>query len=277
MTSLCVLNRFKPGSLRMRPFPHVIIHNALRNGVYKELSSSYPSDKKIIAINRWRSGTTPGLNKRVDACAKDVKSGRHKIPSIWKEFVEYHTSEDFYNRFRDVFEPAIERHYPDLLKSLDRERPPLTGTRFHLDDTRPLSLDCQIGINTACPIERSVIGPHVDDPVELYAGLLYFKRPGDAARGGNLEICRWKRFAHRRFDPQSPHLAIKSRVKRVGEIEYAPNTLVFFLNTIDSVHSVSPRSTSSTSRRLVNIIGEVYNIRKEGLFERQCLTSGRPN
>jgi hypothetical protein len=254
----------------MQPFPHIVIHNALRKKVYKELSNSYPADKKIIKINAWRTGV-PGQNKRVDLCAKDIKTGSQNIPNIWVDFVNYHTSEAFYHRFRDVFEHAIKKYYPDLLKTLDSMPSPLVGTRFHDNDSKPLSLDCQIGINTACPIERSVIGPHVDDPVELYAGLLYFKRPNDTAKGGNLEICRWKRFARPRFEPQMPQLAIQSHVKRVATIEYAPNTLVFFLNTLDSVHSVTPRSASTVSRRLVNIIGEVYNMKEKGLFDRRKL------
>ena len=267
MEKLCVLNRCKPDSLRMQPFPHLVIHNALKKRIYTELADSYPSDKKIIKINSWRTGA-PGKNKRVDICAKDVKSGCHKIPSIWQDFVEYHTSDAFYCRFRDVFAVALRKYYPDLLETLESMPSPLVGTRFHPDDSRPLSLDCQIGINTICPIERSVIGPHVDDPVELYAGLLYFKRPNDAAMGGDLEICRWKRLARPRFDTAMPHLAINSHTRKVATVKYAPNTLVFFLNTLDSVHSVTPRSASTVSRRLVNIIGEVYNIKARGLFER---------
>lgn len=219
-------------------------------------------------MNAWRTGV-PGQNQRVDICAKDIKSKPHNIPNIWTDFVEYHTSEDFYYRFRDVFELAIKKYYPDLLQMLDSMPSPLVGTRFHDNDSKPLSLDCQIGINTACLKEKSVIGPHVDDPVELYAGLLYFKRPNDIAKGGNLEICRWKKFARPRFDPQIPQLAIESRIKRVTTIEYAPNTLILFLNTINSVHSVTPRSASTVSRRLVNILGEIYNIKEKGLFERK--------
>ena len=48
--------------------------------------------------------------------------------------------------------------------------------------------------------------------------------------------------------------------------KYEANTFIMFLNTLDSIHGVTPREPSLKSRRLVNIIGEAYNLKPEGLF-----------
>ena len=61
-----------------------------------------------------------------------------------------------------------------------------------------MSTDCQIGINSPVSQASTVKGPHVDNRVELYAGLFYMRTDEDDSRGGSLEI----------FRPKDPNMKI---------------------------------------------------------------------
>lgn len=143
-------------------------------------------------------------------------------------------------------------------------------------DNSDIQLDCQIGINSPCRCKSVVKGPHIDNLSEIYAGLFYMKQNIDNGTGGDLlmydtqksyinqdefiknnpfikinKIIDGKPFVeHRGFDDK--------KIKLVNTINYDRNTFVLFLSTINSIHSVSPRSKNKVSRRLVNIIGESY-------------------
>ncbi len=251
----------------MEPFPHLIIKDCLESDVYNELSRTYPSDSLIADLNIERVPSGLSLqNFRNDISAAKAISSRDRIPQLWQDFIDYHTSKEFFVEMLHFFGSSIYRYYPWLPRIVGNLREAGTGIRFDpATDKQPFSLDCQVGINTPSTVKSSVIEAHTDSPKELYAGLLYFKQPSDNANGGDLEIYRWKSSKHRRFDQ---NLADKSLLHKIDICKYQPNTLFFFLNTIDSVHAVTPREPSQVSRRLVNIIGEVYNSVPFGLYTR---------
>ncbi len=118
------------------------------------------------------------------------------------------------------------------------------------------------------PLERPgrVLGPHLDNPLELFAGLLYLRRSGDESTGGDLQLQTW-RSRRRRLNGK---MRIEDElVDTVSTVAYEPNTFVLFPNLPVSIHAVTPRSASPLSRRLVNIIGEVYPCLPSGLFSRE--------
>jgi hypothetical protein len=65
----------------------------------------------------------------------------------------------------------------------------MTSALRHTEDaTTSVAIDCSIGINT--PVKEkgtTVRGPHHDDPMELWAGLLYMRHDKDISTGGDLE------------------------------------------------------------------------------------------
>ena len=95
--------------------------------------------------------------------------------------------------------------------------------------------------------------PHVDQSKELFACLFYFKKPEDTGSDGGLNIYRsidsnqWGKGRN----------AVVDDIKVLDHIPYARNTLVCFLNTINSLHGVTPRENPKTIRRYVNIDGHV--------------------
>ena len=124
------------------------------------------------------------------------------------------------------------------------------GVRF--ENKNHFNLDCQFVINTPTSGETKVIEPHLDNPVEFYAGLLYMKDNDDDSEGGNLTTYTFK---------DKPSFYGKSRVREekvnlIEEIEYKKNRLVMFLNSPYSIHGVTKRSKTSFYRKYINIIGE---------------------
>ena len=97
--------------------------------------------------------------------------------------------------------------------------------------------------------------PHVDQSKELFACLFYFKKPEDKGEDGGLNIYRntagkqWRRVTGREAVPED--------IKAVDHIPYKRNTMVCFLNSVDSLHGVTPRNNPSHIRRYVNIDGHI--------------------
>ena len=265
-SSYSVLQNADKALLVKKPFPHIVIRNCLDQELYEKLESSYPSDELIANANlhRFPSGLK-SENARTDISASVALEKKDLLPEIWLKFIEYHTSIDFFKEVINLFKKDIDKYYPKIKPLLSRISSSDIGIRFDKLDTKPISLDCQIGINTPSSKASSVIEEHTDSVEELYAGLLYFRRNNDKAKGGDLNLYEWKDKKNKKYKG----FTIPSNlVRKVGTIEYQPNTLVLFLNTIDSIHSVSVRQPSKVSRRLVNIIGEVYNFYPEGLYKK---------
>jgi hypothetical protein len=97
--------------------------------------------------------------------------------------------------------------------------------------------------------------PHIDNPVEIYAGLLYMRLPEDESTGGNFtihevtgEITEVNKTLGRQVE-DSLHKSVK-------QVPYVANSFCMFLNVKDSVHSVTPRIKPQHRRQSINIIGE---------------------
>ncbi len=263
-----ILSRARPDDLRREPFPHLVIHGALPESYFRELEDSYPSDALIVENDFYRAGTLEGAtpNERYQiSSAQALEKGL--LAPVWTDFVAYHTSVAFYREFLELFGEAIRETYPRLENELGcRLGDCRIGVRRRDDERADVVLDCQVGINTAPIVPGRVLGPHLDSPVELFAGLLYVRRPGDDGTGGDLQLQAW-RSRKRRLQGK---LRIEDAlVETVGTVAYEPNTFVLFLNSPRSIHAVTPRSLTPHSRRLVNVIGEVYPRLPAGLFSRE--------
>ena len=171
-----------------------------------------------------------------------------EIPNIWREFIDFHTSFSFLEDFYSIFNNSIRKLYPKSRGKLPNNKN--TGIRF--TGNHYFNLDCQFVINTPTKGKTSVIEPHLDNPKEFYAALLYMRNKDDNSTGGNLVSYRFK---------DKPIFYGKSRVKNknvieLEEIEYKSNRLVLFINTLNSIHGVSKRNLTTHYRKYINIIGE---------------------
>jgi hypothetical protein len=225
----------RPTKVELDPFPHMVIPNALPEHIYLELLRTRPSYEWIV------NGREEGSNKRLDVAAKECLE--RGVPAIWEEFIKYHVSNDFWLEVKEIFGDYIRLMYPNLYMSglMDTEPGIRRATK------KPFFLDCNIGLNTPCLEKSSVRGPHIDNPVELFAGLFYMGTGG----GGNLVI-------NRLIKP--PHFYGKMEIKEdcveyVKEVPYKHNMFIVLLNSPLSVHSVTLRD-SLEPRNLINVIGE---------------------
>jgi hypothetical protein len=207
----------------------------------------------------------------------------HRHPHLelgaWRDFVCYHTSQEFLDEVMNKLGSIIRVAYPALETALRKKRadaPTRAGVR-HLSDTGAvcdIALDCQIGVNSPVSIEgTSVIGPHVDNPKELCAGLFYLRDQSDDSEGGGLTLYRWN-------DPRTIHFFDKRYidprlVSPRRTIAYRPNRFVWLLNSLDGIHGVTAKQPSPHPRRLCNIIAEVYPTMPR-LFEVEPYQAKRP-
>lgn len=224
-------------------YPYLIIDDALPPNLYNKLNDNFPSYKKIIGQNDYKENFAYRYN--ANNSLKDPE-----ITKEWKEFIKFHTSYEFLEEFYDVFGKEIKKIYNVEKEKLFNKDS--IGVRF--EKKNHFNLDCQFVINTPTSGETSVIEPHLDNPVEFYAALLYMKDDNDNSSGGNLTTYSFK---------DKPSFYGKSRVRRekinlIEEIEYKKNRLVMFLNSPYSLHGVSQRSKTNYYRKYINIIGE-YN------------------
>ena len=236
-----VLNNYKNGKYSKDPFPYIIIDNALPTDYYNELDTAFPSYKKIINGRQYFQNFAYRKNSAETLTDKE-------IPNIWKEFIRYHTSYFFVKELYNVFGEDIVKQYPPMKNNYVQNHH--CGIRYL--EKKDFNLDTQFVINTPVEYESTVIEPHLDNPVEFFAGLLYMRNHDDDSNGGNLCTYKFKK---------DPIFYGKSRVKNkyvklIEEIEYKSNRLVLFINTLHSLHGVTNKKSSKHYRKYINIIGE---------------------
>jgi len=274
-----ILERVRREDIRMRPFPHVVVRDALPADYYAKLAATYPSLESIAGTGELPSNTAYRLS------TADVVASR-TIDPLWREFFAYHSSPAFFAEFLAGWGDLVERLYPKIPaafgKPLREFAPETRQPGAHREDENykaDITLDTQFAMNSPVKTVSSVRGPHVDRGLKLFAATLYFRLPEDEAPGGDLELYE---FADPRFrlDPDKPmeydfvkrgpynelDVVPESWVRLVDTIPYDANVLVFWINTPYSLHGVTPRGITDVPRRYVNFVGECFSGPKHGFF-----------
>jgi hypothetical protein len=256
--SISVLQRATRADVRRDPFPHIVIEKALPDQLVEALIEEYPS-LEVMDVDPSESNT------RWSYPAEFV-AGSPAISETWKQVIAYHASPAFFHELVDVFGAEILRAYPQRFQSLEQ----LTGSRVGIREKDSFAdhdflLDAQISGNTAVREESSVKTTHVDSNRKLFSGLFYLRHPEDDSIGGDLTIARFKpglsRWEwRRRFDGV---FVPEELVEAVKTVRYERNTLVIFLNTLDSMHGVTVREPTPHLRLFMNLVCEVH----EPLFD----------
>ena len=207
-------------------------------------------------------------NIRLQISSKEFLSNSLFTKSIWHDFIIYHSSKEFFLDLFEIFFEDMEKIYPDIVKIVENEKnnSNFLGLREKENNENYIFVsDCQPGINTPTNFKSSVRDSHVDNPVELLAGLFYLKDEEDKTIGGDLEIMenieRKPLLFHNKAEVYN-----KSDLKVFKLIKYQKNKVVFFINTKNSIHRVTPRESCELPRNLTNIIFETYN-QKDKLFK----------
>lgn len=229
------------------PFHYLYLNNAVSEDLATRLLNEFPAVETITKGASFRS------NQRFSLSAPDVAKSEGITP-LWKEFILRHLGPIFWREFINLFGEAIRWTYPDLWKGKDLNTLRLGVRGVDAFDKVDIVLDAQICVNTPVTDKASSVKiSHIDNEHELFAGLWYLRKPEDQAKGGDLNIYRYK--VRPRF--HGPRLVSRHFVERTATVPYEHNSLVLFLNSLYAVHGVTPREVTSQPRLLVNILGEV--------------------
>lgn len=253
-----VLARLRPEDISADPFPHLVIRDAVDPTIYGALADGLPT------LGDLRGQKQHADNQRFNRFSHDIQSDP-KMPSVWKEFSELHTSKDFLTEVLDVFHDAM----VDLNSTLESEFGALhdlcPGLRHRDDHTDYDVLMDAVIVANAPVIDRpgSPRGPHIDLPFKLYVGLLYFRDSKDVTIGGDLELYRVRsgenaNFSRLPIEGGGHRVDVSpTNIERVKTVSYSPNVLVMFPNSPLSLHSVSPRQPTPFTRYFCGMIADL--------------------
>lgn len=231
--NLSIFQNLRKEDIEINPFPHVEIINALPSDLYEELKENYPTE---LIINS--KDLLP--NARYQISKKESLSHPELYP-LWKDFISYHSSEEFFDEFLFYFGDILTELYP---KFFNKSEGKIILTRNFNDE---VTLDCLPGLNTPPKEMSSVRGPHLDNPTLLFDALLYFRDDNDTSKGADLliqEQASNKLRFHGKAEVENRFTTTKKLIC------YKKNSLAFFINTSRSFHAVSPREVTESLRYL---------------------------
>ena len=233
-------------SIQTDPYPYSYVEQALPDVLYQELEATFPEQWMLERIQRLDAGSPTRRLKVAEALQWN------DLAPIWVDFLRFHTSPDY---LRDV----VRLFEPQLLEALgsDQLHDLMTGsvTPRRLGPRGDVVTDCQFVLNEPVGGDATTQPAHVDNPKEIYAGLLYMRKPEDRAAGGDFTVHRLTQPI-RRLDKAIGRQLPSALHSPVRTIAYRPNTFCVFLNVFGAVHSVTPRLQPTERRRSINIIGE---------------------
>ena len=234
----------KKPTVQIDPYPHVIIEDALPWDLYEALENSFPEGMVMQQQNAYDDGICFRLK------ADKLLDPTGSVPGVWEEFTRYHTSAEWFNEVNELFRPYM----PNVLHKTFTEDD--LGARGWADKNKNIWTDCQLVMHK--PIEeKTTRTPHIDNPMEMWAGLLYMPCPNDQSTGGEFQIYSTQSSVQK-VDKKAGRQIYDSDLGTVVKtIPYKRNTFVMFANNSpNTVHGVSLRQNATLSRRSVNIIGE---------------------
>ncbi len=236
----------KKPKLILEPYPHFVIEDALPQDVYEQLEKEWPKEQ-LLSTEPFDQGICYRLK-----ADEMLKPG--KVSNAWKEFTKYHTSIEFYKEMVEVFGELVP-HVEDLT---------LSPRGWDTGDDK-IGTDCQTVMHK--PIDFSSRTPHIDNPREIYAALLYMPYTNDQSTGGEFQIHQTDKDIHE-VNKNGGRAVGDKAGDIIKSVPYKPNTLVAFCNnSTKCVHSVSARQNANLHRRSVNIIAEFNRAAKRKMFE----------
>lgn len=248
--SVSLLQNFTSTDLYVDPYPHIIIESALPQILCDELRATYPSLEsqgidEALDNERWST--------KARACPTIPG-----IAPIWAETIAYHSSQAFLDEVLEVFSGPLLKLYPTRFPNQSTLRNQRAVIR-DINDLEPgvLSLDAQICGNTPARTPGAPRGVHLDSPNALYGGLYYLRDTDDDSVGGDLQIWKWKsNYSFRKKSGEYKENVPYQHVELVKTVPYKANTLVLFVNSIDSLHSVTVRQPTRHTRKFINLLAD---------------------
>lgn len=253
--SISILKNAQKKHINLNYFPYIIIEDALDEDLYEQLSNEYPSSNDII--NSEDEKSDKNNNKRCNMNSIYI-TNNNIVSETWKQFINYHTSNEFWLEILDLFKDEILKLHPNLEKQIGCKLEDISTHMRYSKDTnaKEIEMECQIAINTPVTRLSSVRKTHVDFADKLFVGLFYMRSDEDDSQGGDLEIYKVKDKDKTKYNKIGKYKSVKPHfVSKVDTIKYKKNCLVFFINCKHALHAVSPRHPTKHNRRFINFGG----------------------
>ena len=258
------LQNFQKKNFFLKPYPHLIIENALPLNLYDELCVKFPNiDENLLKTD----------NTIHTLLSKEIQNNE-KVDRLWKNYIKYYSSREFYEEALDIFCEKIINKYEDYFKTKE-DLIKLTiaeNSEEQKEKNSDLYLSGNIMyysevINEGLPKkdDKTKLRVHSDGPNKFLTSLMYFKDSQDKSgdMGGDLAIHHWRfplPFFFKKIILAKNENFLNSIIRKfqfifIGVskiIKYEPNKFVMFLGSIDSLHSVTSREKRSPVRRNVH-------------------------
>lgn len=233
------------------PFPHVNIPNALSGSYYKELYEALPPWQTVA-----RDNNASGDNQRINHFTDKM---RH-YSKTWNDFIEFHTSNEFYQEFIYWFGPYIREYLPGVEEKFGKLEDIPVKEKLSKDKSTWAPLGSHLLLGVYLPTSKPTIArdAHLDKTDHLTSGLLYLADPEDDA-GGALELFESEgQPVHGARKPEAANIVKGKNVQFpkmevAAQVPYEANRYACFLQTNKSVHRVGMRQTTTHARRFVGV------------------------
>ena len=240
-----VFDRLDESCIRLDPFPHAVVENALPEHLCAHLIASRPD-----------TGTTSNAEgRRIPIPAWMLTSLEFYDPA-WAAMADRHTQPDVLRKVRNAFADHWHGHLIDPPE--DDAVYGVLGKDSH--DTHQVLCDARLEIISPNPSKIvSHRQQHLDTGNRLFSALFYLRAPEDDSVGGGLSL-----FRYRGARPDQLHVQEfeADLVEEVVTVPYAANTLVVFPNSPDAIHGSEVRQPTTHDRAYMFITAEV----KDDLF-----------
>ena len=243
-----LLSKFSRSCLNVDPYPHIVIENAIDESFAEKLREEFPSSAIVGADDSQN-------NMRWSYRSKNALENP-QISESWHDIVDYHSSAEFWFEVRAAFGEHVAR----MLRSDRNQVCMRQGSRVGLRgvetfDSCDVLLEAQISGNTPVSLPTAVRSTHLDEGNKIFSGLYYLRDREDTADGGDLLIQRWKHWVPNVLKPKLYFEGMQDCIEVVRRIPYRQNTLVLFLDSIDSLHAVTTRQPTPYTRKFLNLGG----------------------
>ena len=255
----------KKPTVQTDPYPHVIIEEALPWDLYEELEKTFPEEQVLNTIPFDK-----GICYRMKS---DILVHPTFQPDVWRKFSEYHTSAEWFREVYELFKPWLSHpKVTDLLPNLEdnvcargwrgfKEIKEVvvtaSGRKKRVKNPKNILTDCQVVMHNPSLEIQTTRTPHIDNPLEMFAGLLYMPYKDDTSTGGEFQLHTVKNDIKKVSMMGGREIYPEDLGPVHTTVPYKKNTFVMFCNmSPNTVHSVSKRINPTMHRRSVNIIAE---------------------
>ncbi|NBC34354.1 MAG: hypothetical protein GVY13_16880 [Alphaproteobacteria bacterium] len=249
-TTPCVLDKARAADIRLDPFPHLVVEDALPWDYYARLQATKPD------FGMRANAAIQPANQRIPFFGQFLRDNPAVDP-IWQEFIDRHTAPSFFKSALALFRPLFDEHHPHLSAWLAANPAPRFGL-LHREgfDAVDVVTDCRAEFMT--PVRGAPAAHrrgHVDTANRLYSGLFYMREPDDDTEPpGDLNLFSWAAGTPGRLDR---HEIPDEELRIAVTVPYRANIFVLFPNSPYALHGAAERGAGGTLRSYVFITAEV--------------------